>query len=346
MSNKPPTVAPPASRRDDRRDGNPSPVAPGVHAGGELEGAVERTLQHGNRNASHASQAGGRYSALASCLAHDPDGLHQLGGEGQGHGHRYARFVEHRGKRAEQPVRARQGVRRTEAEQDHGELQSEHEGVQNGLQRDRTTDTDGSGPRGQRYLRQREEDVTGNPSLAEEDLDHDSDDDDEDTEAKEERDGPRPGRAAPPGRHDHAGHGSDQCQQERVVRPHGADRQGRPPTTTTPPGAGSGAWGRRPVSFLRRPPPPTHQRVGTQSEDDRPDQRGGEHVAGRPAAGAPVRGRSCAPAPMRTRTIRGSRHRPRSASQPKLAWLSSHREPALTSWWWTLRRRTSTGCRR
>ena len=41
----------------------------------------------------------------------------------------------------------------------------------------------------------------------------------------------------------------------------------RPPTTTTPPGAGSGAWERRPASLLRRPTAPADRTRG------RPERR-------------------------------------------------------------------------
>src|SRR6202034_4196289 len=67
--------------------------------------------------------------------------------------------------------------------------------------------------------------MPGDAALAEEALNHDPQGDDEEADSEKERDGARPRCATATGRHDDTGHDSDQCQEERVVRPHGADRQ-------------------------------------------------------------------------------------------------------------------------
>ena len=127
-------------------EGDPSSVASGVHAGRQLERAVQCALQHRNGDTPHAAQPLGRNAALAARLTHDPDGLHQLRGERQRHRDRHAGLVQHRGERPEQPVRTGERVRRAEAEQNHRELQPENKGIEDGLQRHRTADAHGDRP--------------------------------------------------------------------------------------------------------------------------------------------------------------------------------------------------------
>ena len=130
-----------------------------------------------------------RDAALTTRLAHDADRQDQLGSEGQRDGDHDARLVQHGRQGAQQPVGTGERVRRPEAEQDHGDLQTLDEGVEDRLQRDRTADAHGHRPRGQWHVRQVEEDVPGHAALAEEDLDHDPDRDDEYAQAQEEGDG-------------------------------------------------------------------------------------------------------------------------------------------------------------
>ena len=154
-----------------------------------MERAVERALQHRNGDPPHAAQTSGRDAALAPGLAHDPDGLDQLRRERQRDRHRDAGLVEHRRERAEEPVGAGQRVRRAEAQQDHGDLQSLHEGIEDRLHGHRTADAHRRRPRGQRHLRQGEEHMPGDAALTEEDLDHHPDHNDQHADAEEERDG-------------------------------------------------------------------------------------------------------------------------------------------------------------
>ena len=178
-----------------------------------------------------------------------------FGSEGQRHGHGDTGLVQHRRERAEEPVRARQRVGRAETEQDHGDLQSLHEGVEDRLHGDGPADAHGDRPGGERHLREREDDVSGYTALSEQDLDHHPDHNDQHADTEEERYGACPGCTAPACGHHHTGHDADQCQQERVVRPHGADRQaGRPePPGDRVQGAAPGGGGPRHSSAgLRR----------------------------------------------------------------------------------------------
>ena len=75
---QPAQVAPPASRREDLPTADTPPVAPGVHARGELERAVQPALQHRDGDPPHAAQPFGRDATLTTCLAHDPDRLDEF----------------------------------------------------------------------------------------------------------------------------------------------------------------------------------------------------------------------------------------------------------------------------
>ena len=122
----------------------------------------------------------------------------------------------------------------------------------------------------------------------------DPDDDHEQTEAQKEGDGARPGRTAPTGGHDDAGHRSDQRQEERVVRPHGGDgKAGRPqPPRHRVQGAAPGDGGPRHSSAgLRR------QRTSAKAPSAMTTtaiRTTGSRLLDEPAAGAPVRCRAAA----------------------------------------------------
>ena len=235
-------------------------------------------------------QASGRNAALAAGLTHDPDGLHQFRRERQRHRDGHTRLVEHGGKRTQKAVGTGERVGRAEAQQDHRKLQPEDECVEDGLQRDRAADAHRGGPRGQRRLRQREEHVSWDAALTEEDLDHDPDDDDEHADAQKEGDRTRPWRTAPAGRYHDTGHDPDEGQQKRIVRPHGADRQASRPQ---PPrhrvqGAAPGGGGPGHSSAGRR----RHRkkRETTEARDDHSDQDHREDRARGPATGIVGRG--------------------------------------------------------
>ena len=141
-----------------------------VHAHGEMEATVQGSRHHRDVHAPHRAHASGRNAALATRLSYDPDGLDQFGSEGQRHGHGDTGLVEHRRERAEEPVRAGQRVGRAKTEQDHGDLQSLHEGVEDRLHGDGPADAHGHRPGGERHLREGE--TTPGDPLSEQDLDH------------------------------------------------------------------------------------------------------------------------------------------------------------------------------
>ena len=117
----------------------------------------------------------------------------------------------------------------------------------------------------------------------------------------------------------------------------------RPPTATTPPGGGSGAGERRPVSFLGRPTAPAEEGEPTEGGDDHGDQDDREEIAGGTTARTPpCRRRWRRPNDVR-RTIRGSRSGRSRPTHRRPAWWSSSRPRQLSSWW-RGRCPTSTWC--
>ena len=86
----------------------PSPVPSGIHRGGQLQRAVERTLQDRHCDAAQTSKAVSWGCRAGAGPAHGRDRLDQLRGERESHGDRDARFVQHRRKAAEETVGADQ----------------------------------------------------------------------------------------------------------------------------------------------------------------------------------------------------------------------------------------------